>query len=196
VEYNDGMVAHDENMARMLAKLDELDIAEDTIVMYLTDTAPHYNSWQDARITLFRSEKNTNWVRRSDPPTRPRLRITKNPLAKKPRNDGAGKLRPSARHIRLYIRNENDTSFVAADSGQDIRAIPGMLEIYGEKMRTRSTRPGTSTARCFGRVDQIATTSARGIRSGCLVTEFDLLTTSLPPHRIIPLISLSSSLSQ
>ena len=78
------MVAHDENTGRMLAKLDELDIAEDTIVMYLTDTAPHYNSWQDARITLFRSEKNTNWgspsvglICRHDPD----MRIAQNPLA-------------------------------------------------------------------------------------------------------------------
>ena len=60
-DYNDVMVAHDENIGRMLAKLDELGIAEDTIVMYSTDNGPHYNSWPDAGITPFRSEKNTNW---------------------------------------------------------------------------------------------------------------------------------------
>jgi arylsulfatase len=59
--YNDVMVAHDENIGRMLNKLDELGIAEDTIVMYSTDNGPHYNSWPDAGITPFRSEKNTNW---------------------------------------------------------------------------------------------------------------------------------------
>ena len=59
--YNDVMVAHDENIGRMLAKLDELGIAENTIVMYSTDNGPHYNSWPDAGITPFRSEKNTNW---------------------------------------------------------------------------------------------------------------------------------------
>jgi arylsulfatase len=59
--YNDVMVAHDENIGQMLAKLDELGIAEDTIVMYSTDNGPHYNSWPDAGITPFRSEKNTNW---------------------------------------------------------------------------------------------------------------------------------------
>ena len=46
---------------RMLDKLDELGIADDTIVMYSTDNGPHYNSWPDAGITPFRSEKNTNW---------------------------------------------------------------------------------------------------------------------------------------
>jgi arylsulfatase A-like enzyme len=59
--YNDVMVAHDENVGRMLDKLDELGIAEDTIVMYSTDNGPHYNTWPDAGITPFRSEKNTNW---------------------------------------------------------------------------------------------------------------------------------------
>ena len=60
-DYNDVMVAHDENIGTMLNKLDELGIAEDTIVMYSTDNGVHYNSWPDAGITPFRSEKNTNW---------------------------------------------------------------------------------------------------------------------------------------
>ncbi len=60
-EYNDVMVAHDENIGRMLAKLDELGIADNTIVMYSTDNGPHFNSWPDAGITPFRAEKNTNW---------------------------------------------------------------------------------------------------------------------------------------
>jgi arylsulfatase len=59
--YNDVMVAHDENVGRMLDKLDELGIADNTIVMYSTDNGPHYNSWPDAGITPFRAEKNTNW---------------------------------------------------------------------------------------------------------------------------------------
>jgi arylsulfatase len=60
-EYNDVMVAHDELIGKMLDKLDELGIAEDTIVMYSTDNGVHYNTWPDAGITPFRSEKNTNW---------------------------------------------------------------------------------------------------------------------------------------
>lgn len=59
--YNDAMVAHDERIGQILDKLDELGIAEDTIVMYSTDNGPHYNSWPDAGITPFRAEKNTNW---------------------------------------------------------------------------------------------------------------------------------------
>ncbi|PZV23827.1 MAG: arylsulfatase [Cyanobium sp.] len=60
-DYNDVMVAHDENIGLMLDKLDELGIADDTIVMYSTDNGVHYNTWPDAGITPFRSEKNTNW---------------------------------------------------------------------------------------------------------------------------------------
>jgi arylsulfatase A-like enzyme len=55
------MVAHDENIGKMVAKLDQLGIADNTIVVYSTDNGPHYNSWPDAGITAFRSEKNTNW---------------------------------------------------------------------------------------------------------------------------------------
>jgi arylsulfatase len=60
-DYNDAMVAHDENIGMMLNKLDELGITDDTIVMYATDNGVHYNTWPDAGITPFRSEKNTNW---------------------------------------------------------------------------------------------------------------------------------------
>ncbi len=60
-EYNDGMVEHDRHVGMILDKLDELGIADDTIVMYSTDNGPHYNSWPDAAITPFRSEKNSNW---------------------------------------------------------------------------------------------------------------------------------------
>lgn len=59
--YNDVMVAHDELVGRMLQQLKDLNIEDDTIVMYSTDNGPHYNTWPDAAITPFRSEKNTNW---------------------------------------------------------------------------------------------------------------------------------------
>ena len=59
--YNDAMVLHDQAVGRLLDLLDELDIAEDTIVQYSTDNGPHYNTWPDAAITPWRSEKNTNW---------------------------------------------------------------------------------------------------------------------------------------
>jgi arylsulfatase len=59
--YNDVMVEHDEYVGKLLAKLDELGIADDTIVLYSTDNGPHFNTWPDAGITPFRSEKNTNW---------------------------------------------------------------------------------------------------------------------------------------
>ena len=36
-------------------------IADDTIVVYSTDNGPHMNTWPDAGMTPFRSEKNTNW---------------------------------------------------------------------------------------------------------------------------------------
>jgi len=60
-EYSDGMVEHDAHVGLLLAKLDELGIANDTLVLYSTDNGPHYNTWPDAGTTPFRSEKNSNW---------------------------------------------------------------------------------------------------------------------------------------
>ncbi len=60
-EYADGMIEHDATIGEILKKLDELGIANNTIVIYTTDNGPHMNSWPDAAMTPFRSEKNTNW---------------------------------------------------------------------------------------------------------------------------------------
>lgn len=60
-EYHDGMVEHDMQVGELLKLLDELGIADNTIVFYSTDNGPHYNTWPDAGITPFRSEKNSNW---------------------------------------------------------------------------------------------------------------------------------------
>jgi len=59
--YNDVMVAHDENVGKMLDQLDDLGITDNTFVFYSTDNGVHANSWPDAGTTPFRSEKNTNY---------------------------------------------------------------------------------------------------------------------------------------
>jgi arylsulfatase A-like enzyme len=60
-EYQCGMVEHDMHIGQFLAKLDELGIADNTVVFYSTDNGPHMNTWPDAAMTPFRGEKNTNW---------------------------------------------------------------------------------------------------------------------------------------
>ncbi|WP_132255785.1 arylsulfatase [Methylobacterium segetis] len=60
-EYADGMIEHDAIIGQILKAVDDLGIANDTIVLYTTDNGPHQNSWPDAGTTPFRSEKNTNW---------------------------------------------------------------------------------------------------------------------------------------
>jgi arylsulfatase len=60
-EYQDGMVEHDMHVGQLLKLLDDLGIANDTIVFYSTDNGPHFNTWPDAGTTFFRSEKNSNW---------------------------------------------------------------------------------------------------------------------------------------
>lgn len=60
-EYIDGMIEHDITVGTLLKALDDLGIADNTIVVYSTDNGPHMNSWPDGAMTPFRSEKNTNW---------------------------------------------------------------------------------------------------------------------------------------
>ena len=60
-EYTVGMIEHDMHIGMFLDLLDELGIADKTIVHYSTDNGPHYNTWPDAASTPFRGEKNTNW---------------------------------------------------------------------------------------------------------------------------------------
>ena len=59
--YHDTMIDHDNVVGALLDKLDELGIAENTIVLYSTDNGPHMNTWPDGGMTPFRGEKNTNW---------------------------------------------------------------------------------------------------------------------------------------
>jgi arylsulfatase A-like enzyme len=60
-EYADGMVEHDGHVGLLLKTLDDLNIANDTILIYTTDNGPHENSWPDGANSPFRSEKTTNW---------------------------------------------------------------------------------------------------------------------------------------
>ncbi|MEI7449739.1 MAG: arylsulfatase [Desulfomonile sp.] len=60
-EYHDVMIEHDKHVGALLNKLDELGIAEDTIVLYSTDNGVHMNTWPDGGMTPFRNEKNSNW---------------------------------------------------------------------------------------------------------------------------------------
>jgi arylsulfatase len=59
--YPDGMVEHDGHVGQLLKKLDDLGIADNTIVMYSTDNGAETFTWPDGGTTPFRSEKNTNW---------------------------------------------------------------------------------------------------------------------------------------
>jgi arylsulfatase len=60
-EYAAGMIEHDADIGKFLKALDELGIADNTIVHYSTDNGPHKNTWPDAGVNPFRGEKNTNW---------------------------------------------------------------------------------------------------------------------------------------
>jgi len=59
--YADGMVEHDGHVGKLLDKVDELGIADNTIIMYSSDNGAEVFSWPDGGTTPFRNEKNSNW---------------------------------------------------------------------------------------------------------------------------------------
>ncbi len=59
--YADGMVEHDGMVGELLDKLDELGIADNTIVMYSTDNGAEVFTWPDGGTTIFAGEKATQW---------------------------------------------------------------------------------------------------------------------------------------
>jgi arylsulfatase len=59
--YPDGMVEHDGHVGQLLKKLDDLGIADNTIVMYSTDNGAEVMTWPDGGTTPFHGEKGTNW---------------------------------------------------------------------------------------------------------------------------------------
>ena len=59
--YADGMVEHDGHVGQLLAKLKELGIDDNTIVMYSSDNGAEFFNWPDGGTTMFRGEKNTQW---------------------------------------------------------------------------------------------------------------------------------------
>ncbi len=59
--YPDGMVELDGYVGQLLKKLDDLKIADNTIVVFTTDNGAEVLSWPDGGTTPFRGEKDTNW---------------------------------------------------------------------------------------------------------------------------------------
>ena len=59
--YADGMIEMDGMVGQLLKKLDDLGIADNTIVVWTTDNGAEVFSWPDGGTTPFKGEKNTNW---------------------------------------------------------------------------------------------------------------------------------------
>jgi len=59
--YPDGMVELDGLVGQLLKKLDDLGVANDTIVVFTSDNGAEIVSWPDGGATPFKGEKATNW---------------------------------------------------------------------------------------------------------------------------------------
>ena len=57
----DGMVEHDSMVGELLKQLDDLGIADNTIVLYTTDNGAEIALWPDGAMTPLHGEKGTTW---------------------------------------------------------------------------------------------------------------------------------------
>jgi len=55
------MIEHDEHVGAVLKKLDDMGIADNTIVVYTTDNGNEFIFWPDGGYAPFRGEKGTTW---------------------------------------------------------------------------------------------------------------------------------------
>jgi arylsulfatase A-like enzyme len=60
-DYGAGIIQHDEHVGMVLKQLDEMGIADNTIVIYSTDNGVEHSTYPHGGTTPFRSEKMTTW---------------------------------------------------------------------------------------------------------------------------------------
>jgi arylsulfatase len=101
-EYADGMLEHDGDVGKLLKTLDDLKIADNTIVVYTTDNGPNQWSWPDAATTPFRNEKNSNWEGAYRVPAMVRWPARSRPTRSPPRCSRAGLVPDAARGCRRH----------------------------------------------------------------------------------------------
>jgi arylsulfatase A-like enzyme len=98
----DGMVEHDAMVGDLLKVLDDLKVADNTIVLYPTDNGAMKNQWPDGGSSPFRSEKDTNWEGAYRVPA----------LIRWP-----GKIKPGTNFTGLFSAEDWFPTFVAAAGG-------------------------------------------------------------------------------
>ena len=133
--YPDGMVEHDAQVGELLKKLDELGIADNTIVMYSTDNGAETFTWPDGGTTPFRGEKATNWEGGYRVPT----------LIRWP-----GTIKPGSVYNDVFAHEDLMPTLLAAAGEPDVK----------EKL-LKGTRPAARPSRCTS----TATTWCRSSRA-------------------------------
>ena len=120
--YPDGMVEHDAMVGQILDKLEELGIADNTIVMYSTDNGAEVMTWPDGGTTPFAGEKNTQWEGGYRVPT----------LIRWP-----GVIEPGTRINNIASHEDMLPTLVAAAGSGDIkeRLLDGGVRALGRKYK-------------------------------------------------------------
>ena len=172
------MIDHDRLVGDLLALLDELGIADDTIVVYSTDNGPHMNTWPDGGMTPFRGEKNSNWEGAYRVPAVVRWpgRIPAGHRAQRHRQPrrlvpDPARRRRGARHRRLTWRAASTSTArgTTCTSTASTSSTTSPERRRRARASTSSTCPTTAISRRCGSTtgSWSSSSNARRARSGC-----------------------------
>jgi hypothetical protein len=122
--YPDGMVELDGYVGQLLKKLDDLGVANNTIVVLTSDNGAEVMTWPDGGTTPFRGEKATNWEGGFRVPTVIRWPGTIQPGTIYNEMFSHYDLIPDIRRRRRRSRHRGQVSAGLADRRQDLQGAP------------------------------------------------------------------------
>ena len=125
--YADGMTELDGMVGQLLKKLDDLGIADNTIVVWTTDNGAEVFSWPDGGTTPFKGEKNTNWEGGYRVPLRDALAGRHQARHRDQRHHLARGLRADARRRRGRAEREGEAADRLSGRGQELQGPPRRL---------------------------------------------------------------------
>ena len=188
------MVEHDGHVGELLKKLDDLGIANNTIVIYTTDNGAETFSWPDGGTTPFRGEKNTNWEGGYRVPAMvrwPGVRCRRAPRSTTSSRQRTGRRRWSPRRASRTSRTSCCRATTPRARTSRFTSTATTSAIFWPA-RARTSAANSSTGPTTATLPAFATTSGRRVFMEQKAHGFDVWAQPMIPLRLPSLFNLRS----